>query len=442
MEDLPRKLNIEVTTRCNLNCDMCMRKVFKEEPGDMSLETFKALLPVFPNLESANVIGIGEPLLNENILEMIRLGKHSLPSDGRFSLTTNATLIDDRMATKLVQSGLDDIVISVDGATPSTFNEIRKDALFDDVFRNIERLNKAKEQLNSKSPRIGFEFVAMKSNIEELPQLVDLAARYNVGFIIVTNLLPHTADMNEQILYEFNSDKAIEMFNEVKAEAERRNLDLSFESLDVENYARAIFGVPPLKDRLRSKQPVREMVLGYNDNMARKFQLLDENTLMNLKSLIERDGSYPQHMADLFADVADKAKKNNIDIDLPSLTPKKERECGFIMNGIVFISWDGYVRPCNNLYHSYTCYVNNREKSITNVTFGNVLQRDLMDIWNSREYRSFRRQVKKFDFSPCGDCPHAEGCFALLAPVFRKDCYEYTQPCGDCPWARGILKCM
>ncbi|MCJ7521212.1 MAG: SPASM domain-containing protein, partial [Dehalococcoidia bacterium] len=136
------------------------------------------------------------------------------------------------------------------------------------------------------------------------------------------------------------------------------------------------------------------------------------------------------------------AKEHDIELDLPPLTPKTERECGFIKDGISFISWDGYVRPCNNLYHSYTCYVNNREKSITNVTFGNVLQKDFIDIWNSREYRSFRRQVDKFDFAPCGDCPHSEGCFALLAPVFRKDCYEYTQPCGDCPWARGILKCM
>jgi MoaA/NifB/PqqE/SkfB family radical SAM enzyme len=88
------------------------------------------------------------------------------------------------------------------------------------------------------------------------------------------------------------------------------------------------------------------------------------------------------------------------------------------------------------------CYVNNRAKSIAAVSFGNVLKQDFREIWNSREYRAFRKAVERFDFSPCGDCPHAEGCFALLAPVFRKDCYEYAQPCGDCPWARGILKCM
>jgi putative metalloenzyme radical SAM/SPASM domain maturase len=450
MDDHPRKLNIEVTTRCNLNCEMCMRKVFKEEPGDMSLETFKALFPVFPKLESANIIGIGEPLLNVNIMEMIQLGKQHLPPSGRFSLTTNATLIDNQVAVKLVESGIDDIVISMDGATPSTFNDLRKDSNLYDVLRNIKRLNETKEKLNSQLPGIGFEFVAMKKNVEELPQLVDLAAEYGIRFIIITNLLPHTPQMNEQILYEFNSDRAIELFNEAKSEAEHRNLDMAFESLDVENYASALFGVPPLKDRLRSTHPVREMVRGYDDGMKKKFQLLDEtvakareqNVLMNLKSLIDRDGAYLENTNNIFSRAAAKAKEHDIQLDLPPLTPKTERECGFIKDGISFISWDGYVRPCNNLYHSYTCYVNNREKSITNVTFGNVLQKDFMDIWNSREYRSFRRQVDKFDFAPCGDCPHSEGCFALLAPVFRKDCYEYTQPCGDCPWARGILKCM
>ena len=450
MDDRPRKLNIEVTTDCNLNCSMCMRNVFHEEPGDMSLDTFKALLPVFPELESVNIIGIGEPLLNKNIFEMIKLGKENLPPNARFSLTTNGTLIDDHVAEQLVKSGLDDIVISVDGATPSTFDAIRKDASLDDVLRNIERLNNAKEKLSSLHPRIGFEFVAMKKNIDELPQVVDLAAIYSVSFIIVTNLLPHTPEMNEQILYDANSDKAIELFDEAKSEAERRNVDMAFESLDVENYASALFGVPPLKDRLRSSSPVRGMVRGYDSGMEKKFQLLDEtvakardqNVLMNFKNLIERDGTYLKHTEDIFSQAATKAKEYDIDIDLPPLIPTTERECGFIRDGISFVSWDGYVRPCNNLYHSYTCYVNNREKSITNVTFGNVLQKDFRDIWNSREYRSFRRQVDRFDFAPCGDCPHAEGCFALLAPVFRRDCYEYTQPCGDCPWARGILKCM
>lgn len=450
MDDNPRKLNIEVTTRCNLNCAMCMRKLWEEDGSDMTMETYRALLPIFPEIEAVNIIGIGEPLLNENIIEMIRLGKEHLPPNGAFSLTTNATLLDDDMAEQLVSSGLDDIVVSIDGATSGTYNEIRKDASLDQVLTNIERLNKAKKKLGSQTPRIGSEFVAMKRNIDELPQVVDLAARYGISFMIVTHLLPHISEMNDQILYEYDSDQAIELFNAAEAEAKRRNLDLAFETPDVENYANALFGVPPLKDKLRSAKPVRDSVRGYDESMEQKFQLLDETVakaraqkvLMNFKSLMQRDGTSLDHTARIFAEASAKAKEHSIALDLPPLTPKTERECGFIKDRIAFVSWDGYVRPCNNLYHSYMCYVNNREKSITSVSFGNVRERDFSDIWNSREYRTFRKQVDRFDFAPCGDCPHSEACFALLAPVFRKDCYEYTLPCGDCPWARGILKCM
>ncbi len=450
MDDKPRKLNIEVTTRCNLNCDMCMRKLWKEDGSDMTMETYRALLPIFPEIEAVNIIGIGEPLLNENVIEMIRLGKEHLPPNGAFSLTTNATLLDDTMAKQLVSSGLDDIVVSIDAATSGTYNEIRKDASLDQVLTNVERLNKAKKKLGIQTPRIGFEFVAMKRNISELPQVVDLAARYGISFIIITHLLPHTSEMNDQTLYEYDSDQAIELFNATEAEAKRRNLDMAFETPDVENYANALFGVPPLKDKLRSANPVRDSVRGYDESMEQKFQLLDETVakareqkvLMNFKSLMQRDGTSLDHTARIFAEASAKAEEHSIALDLPPLTPKTERECGFIKDRIAFVSWDGYVRPCNNLYHSYICYVNNREKSITSVSFGNVRERDFSDIWNSREYRTFRKRVDRFDFSPCGDCPHAEACFALLAPVFRKDCYEYTLPCGDCPWARGILKCM
>ncbi len=450
MNDIPRKLNIELTTQCNLDCAMCMRKVWKEDSGDMTLETYNALLPAFSDIEAINLIGIGEPLLNENILEMIRLGKLHLSSNGTFSLTTNAILIDRRMAKQLVSAGADDIIVSIDGVTADTFSRIRGGAKLDEVLRSIELLNKAKEQGVSQLPRIGFEFVAMKRNVAELPRLVDLAAQYGIGFIIVTNLLPHTEEMNQQIIYDFNSDQAIELFNAASAEAKRRNLDLTFDTLDVENYANALFGVPPLKDKLRSANPVRESVRGYDESMGRKFQLLDEivakareqNVLMNFKNLMSREGASLDQVTEIFARASDRAQEHNIALDLPLLVPRTRRECGFIKDRTSFISWDGFVRPCNNLYHSYMCYVNNREKSITSVSFGNVLQQDFREIWNSRDYRSFRRQVDRFDFAPCGDCPHAEGCFALLAPVFRKDCYEYTLPCGDCPWARGILKCM
>ncbi|HEY48844.1 MAG TPA: radical SAM protein [Dehalococcoidia bacterium] len=450
MDDIPKKLNIEVSSRCNLNCIMCIREVVKEETGDMTLETYKALLPVFPEIETVNLIGIGEPLMNENLIEMIRLGKAHLPPNGTLSLTTNATLINRHIAEQLVSSGIDDVVISIDGATAETFNAIRKGATLDEVLRGIQLLNEAKKKLESQTPRLGFEFVAMKRNVAELPQLVDLAAQHGISFIIVTNLLPHTEEMNQQILYDSDSDLAIELFNEAKAESQTFGWDLSLDDIEVEAYSNALFGIPPLKDKMRSTKPVWTSVPGFNEYMEKQFRLLEkivtsareQNVLLNLKSLVSRDGTSIAQVSQIFDQASAKAQELSIALDLPPLIPRTRRECGFIRDRIAFVSWDGFVRPCHNLYHSYTCYVNHREKSITSVSFGNVLQQDFKEIWNSREYRSFRRYVDRFDFAPCGDCPHADGCYSIVAPVFRKDCYDYALPCGDCPWARGILQCM
>ncbi len=450
MEDRLRKLNVEVTTECNLNCIMCMRKALAEDTGHMSIETYEGLLPALPTIQSLNIIGIGEPLLNENTFEMIRLGKRNLPADGRVSLTTNGTLIDEHVARELVSSGVDDVVMSIDGAKAETYAAIRVGAQLAEVLQGMQLLNRAKAELNSSHPALGVEFVAMKRNIEELPDVLELAGQNGAGFFIVSNVLPHTPDIQGEILYDFNSDEAIELFEEARREAKERNLEFSFDSLDVENYANALFGVPPLKDKLRSGKPEWTQIRGYDSDIGRKFELLEEtvakararNVCMSFKNLIPRNGNNLGHVTQVFAEAGRKASEVGISLDLPPVIPRARRECGFIKDRIAFVSWDGYVRPCNNLYHSYKCYVNGREKSITAVTFGNVRQEDLLDIWRSREYRSFRRQVDRFDFAPCGDCPHAEACFALMAPVFRKDCYEYTLPCGDCPWARGILQCM
>jgi putative metalloenzyme radical SAM/SPASM domain maturase len=450
MDDNPRRLNIEVTTRCNLNCEMCIRRVWKEEAGDMDLETYRALLPAFSEVESVNFIGIGEPLLHQDLIEMIRLARSHLSPQGQCSLTTNAVLMDEAMARDLVSAGVDDLVVSVDGARPETFAAIRRDATLDQVLGSVDLLAKAKADVSRSLPRLGFEFVAMKRNVSELPALVDLAAQHGVAFIIVTNLLPHTEDMQQQILYDFNSEEAIEVFNETVAQAPHIDWAHILDNIDVETYSTALFGIPPLKDKLRSRNPVRTQTPGYNERMGEVFKTLDRmvargrerNVLLYLKNLIQRDRDGIASTAQIFADAKARALESGIELELPPLIPWTRRECGFIRDRIAFVSWDGFVRPCHNLYHSYTCYINGREKSINSVSFGNVREHDFRDIWRTREYRSFRRQVDRFDFAPCGDCPHADGCYAVIGPVFRKDCYDYSLPCGDCPWGRGILKCM
>ncbi|MFC1973859.1 radical SAM/SPASM family putative metalloenzyme maturase [Chloroflexota bacterium] len=443
--DLTR-LNIEITARCNLNCQMCVRHAWQEGLGDMSLETYRRLLPAFSQLSSVNLSGIGEPLLHKDIFKMVRLAKSHLSQKGRVSFTTNAIMINEAMAEKLVSSGLDDVVVSVDGATSETFSHIRCGASLDIVLDSIRLLDVTKKRLGSQTPSIGIEFVAMQRNVHELPALVELAANLGVSFIIVSNVLPHTEEINQQVLYEFNSDKALVIFNEAKAEAKSRGLTLKHYP-EFTHYIQSLFGMPPLRgvfppshSRGEKASGEKEQVLNILEKAASKA--IEQNVVLNFTKLVPENGINLAPTLGIFSRARAEAQKYGVELDLPPLIPNTQRECGFIRDGICFISWDGYVRPCGNLNHSYTCYINNRLKYITGVSFGNVLKHDLMEIWGSEDYHHFREQVGRFDFAPCGDCNFADACYFITLPTFTQDCYSYALPCGDCPWARGILKCF
>lgn len=88
----PRKLIIEVTSRCNLDCPMCLRWQIPHQ-GDMEPETFSRLRPLFPEAESIVLTGYGESLLHPHILEMVRKAREALPAAGRVSLITNGALL-------------------------------------------------------------------------------------------------------------------------------------------------------------------------------------------------------------------------------------------------------------------------------------------------------------------------------------------------------------
>jgi len=443
----PDKLTIETTTRCNADCRMCVRRHFKEEMGDMSLDIYRRLVSVFPGLSFVSLSGYGEPLLNHHIFEMIGLAKAHLPEGGQVGFNSNGMLVDAGIAEDLVRSGLDLIVISVDGACAETFNEIRKNLDFELILKNIELINSTKERLGSATPKIGFEMVAMKRNVGELPELVRLAHDCRVSFVMVSNLLPHSDDMKEEVLHDFNSDESVARWEEAKAEALTEDHEELTLHPGLVPYIYSLFGLPPLRKHLGFDAPWQRNL---PEDQERVLKLLEKTiagaeeakVCLNFPRLLERNKDVLQRHMDLFNEAATEAKRYDIELSLPPLVPRTQRECGFIVNGAPFISWDGYVKPCNNLSHSYPCFINGRPKSITSVNFGNVLEQDFMEIWNSPEYLFFRSRVERFDMPPCGDCSFADGCYLINIPVFEKDCYSNRQPCGDCPWARGILQCL
>lgn len=196
------KLYIEATNHCNIDCATCMRNTWNVEMGLMSDETFAQIVK---NLEAVGqpmkitFMGIGEPLAHPRTIEMIA----QLKSMGHWvEMVTNGTLLNEKRARGLIAAGLDVLWVSIDGATPENFADIRLGAYLPKILENVRRFRRLRRPGHRAVPEIGIAFVAMKRNIADLPELLKLGKSLGASHFSVSNFLPYSAEMKDEILYE------------------------------------------------------------------------------------------------------------------------------------------------------------------------------------------------------------------------------------------------
>lgn len=197
-----RKLYIEATTGCNLQCRTCIRNVWSDPIALMSPETFARIvagLDAFPDLKRVIFTSFGEPLTHPRLLDMIAAIRQR---DLAVTIGTNGLLLMPEKSRELIRLGVDRLVVSVDGVKPETYADIRG-AQLATVLDNLRAFNAAKRELGALTPALGIEFVVLRSNIGELAGLSQLASHLNAARVLVSNVLPYTAEMREQILYGY-----------------------------------------------------------------------------------------------------------------------------------------------------------------------------------------------------------------------------------------------
>ena len=200
-----RKLYLEPTSACNLRCRTCVRNSWSEPTGFMEISTFRKFLDDlkrFPSLQEMAFWGIGEPLYHGDIVEMVALA-HARGL--RTEIVTNGTLLDEPIAKGLVKAGLDTIVVSMDGVSSESYADIRCGGDLSRVRDNIMGLRRARKSIFWSSPEIGIEFVAMRRNVDQLPELANTASSMGATFIVITNLLPYTEELKGEILYDLSA---------------------------------------------------------------------------------------------------------------------------------------------------------------------------------------------------------------------------------------------
>lgn len=190
------KLYVEPTSRCNLDCRTCIRHGWEEPLGNMDIDLFAGLMAeigAMPGPPAVFFGGFGEPLGHPRIVDMVRLAKES----GSFvELISNGIPLNPKMARRLIDAGLDRLWVSIDGASPQSYADVRLGDHLPEIVANLERLNSMRDH-----PELGISFVAMRRNIADLPAVMDLAQRLGANRFSLSNVEPYTEDMAAEILY-------------------------------------------------------------------------------------------------------------------------------------------------------------------------------------------------------------------------------------------------
>ena len=190
----PRVVFIEVTNHCNLLCETCPRTfVSYEEPQTLSWENFLKIVEQFPKMERAVLHGIGEPLINRDLPRMIA---HLKERNVTVLFNTNATLLTEAWGNKLLNSGLDEIRCSIDGAKPMTYATIRGAPLLHKIVGNLTKFTELQRNMGKEKPRVSIWMTGMRENIEELPDLVRLAAQMGVKEVYVQRMVYYLDNPN------------------------------------------------------------------------------------------------------------------------------------------------------------------------------------------------------------------------------------------------------
>lgn len=186
-EEPPVCVYLEVTNRCNLLCETCPRTFEAlEPPADMSYELFLRIVDQLPGLKRAVLHGVGEPMLVRGLPRMIR----ALKERGVYVLfNTNGTLLSEKQREWLIESGLDELRISLDAADRASFLRVRGRDFFARIVRNVSLFVALQKRAGAAKPAVSLWLTGLRETIAELPRFVALAADMGVKEVYLQRLV-------------------------------------------------------------------------------------------------------------------------------------------------------------------------------------------------------------------------------------------------------------
>lgn len=426
----PKKVYVELTTRCNLQCPMCLK--FSEgnciEEGDLPLSVFKKLAPSLVYTDFLVLNGIGEPLLHPDLEAMIAIARAAMPPDGRIGFQSNGLLFDKTRTLRLLAAGLDTICLSLDNLKTNAKVRIdRGGHQLAAVTKAIAHLVQARKATQRRL-RIGLEVVLCKDTLHQLPEVVTWADAHHVDFIIASHLFSYDGSMNDQSLFNPNGFEATRLFAKWSATALAQGVNLA----DL-----------PAAQLKFAKSPAETLVVQLGDGLRREAR--QRNLTLHFANLVAQSGRDMGEVEGHFQTAQLSAHERGIDLLLPPLYAQVngQRACPFIEDEAVFIDKNGTVMPCHFLWHTCPSWVNHSTIQVHKQVFGSVAEEPLEAIWRKEAYVAFRAEAGQREYAPCWSCT-ASPCADLVNAnlLDMHDCYGSHVPCGHCMWSIGWLRCL
>jgi MoaA/NifB/PqqE/SkfB family radical SAM enzyme len=182
---------VEITTRCNLECTMCVKTACKGwRREDMDVDNFRKIVPYLHDVKSVVLEGWGESLLHRNLVDFIRLSKTACREVG--FVTSGMGLTED-YAHRIVDAGIDFMGFSLSGGIPATHNAIRVNSDFNTLIESIKTITRLCMENPLRKPRIHIVYLMLKDNMHEIPTLIDLAHEIGIREIVLLSIIQVTS---------------------------------------------------------------------------------------------------------------------------------------------------------------------------------------------------------------------------------------------------------
>ncbi|MBM3335314.1 SPASM domain-containing protein, partial [Candidatus Sumerlaeota bacterium] len=365
----PRVIDLELTLKCNLNCVMCTSPLTRAV--DLDMECLEKVSPYLGHCEKIIWNDTGELFASPRVREFLELAKRYRPPISY--LSTNFLLVD-RYLDDILDSGLTQMAVSIHAASRETYERIQRGGRWDKLIANLELMQRKKVERQTEWPNLIFHFVAMRSNLPELPDYVDFAKKYGASAIQVLKLLPTPRDLDPSEQPSPDEEKAAYK----KALIRARELGISIRHSLLNNEA--------LLEEIQRESPGS----GQSSETSRR----------------ETTNDAPPNSKSPASDAAW--------IALKKLHPRRFDMLSDTMPGC-YLPWQQLVVESTGAVFA-CCF--------STVVMGDLHVQSLPEIWNGPAFQAFRQRLAQYDFSACVPCPFLTRARAYLAASARQSVDE------------------